>query len=232
MKTKLLLSPVILAAGIGAQAALYAPYWDGINAVVPDGSAGGYQNSQTFSGLADIRITDVNVKLDIAGGYNGDLYAYLVHDSGLAVLLNRVGRESGSAFGFGDAGFNVKLDDQAAQATDIHLYQTVPGYSLVDWAQWRSDGRGIDPLTATSAFDSASRNRLLGSFNNLNPNGTWTIYLADLVNGNESTLIGWGLEIEAVPEPMAAGLIFFALLLGGMKALCWFTGSLDRQPDR
>ena len=30
--------------------------------------------------------------LNLSGGWNGDLYAYLVHNSGFAVLLNRVGR--------------------------------------------------------------------------------------------------------------------------------------------
>jgi hypothetical protein len=42
-------------------------------------------------------ITDVNVGLQLSGGWNGDLYAYLVHSSGFAVLLNRVGRGTGNA---------------------------------------------------------------------------------------------------------------------------------------
>ena len=36
-------------------------------------------------------ISKVDVMLDLSGGWNGDMYAYLLHDGVTSVLLNRVG---------------------------------------------------------------------------------------------------------------------------------------------
>ena len=63
-------------------------------AVIPDGNLTGWSDTRTLSGAPSGPITNVSVTLDLSGGWNGDLYAYLVHDSGFAVLLNRVGRET------------------------------------------------------------------------------------------------------------------------------------------
>src|SRR5437899_5148646 len=73
---------------------------------IPDGSLIGFQDSRLLS-VPFNTIQDVTVRLNVAGvsgGWNGDLYAYLVHDSGFAILLNRVGRSSSEPFGYGDAG--------------------------------------------------------------------------------------------------------------------------------
>ena len=51
------------------------------------------------------------------------------------------------------------------------------------------------------------RRRLLGVFNGMDPNGVWSLYVSDLSAGGEGTLVGWGLEITAVPEPSAAALL-------------------------
>lgn len=221
MKKKLLIGVTLLALGFNASAPLYSFYWDNLNAAIPDGTAGGYQNSQTLSGIADWSISDVNVTLNISGGFNGDLYAYLVHDSGLAVLLNRVGRGSGSSFGYSDAGFGpdasanrFTLDDDLGN--DAHLYRTYT-YSLYGGhltGTWQPDGRDIDPLSSRAIFEAAGRDKLLSSFDGGNPNGGWTIYFADMASGNQSTLVGWGLEINAVPEPVNVALGVFGGLLG------------------
>src|SRR5688572_4200414 len=89
------------------------------NGYVPDGNTTGWADTRTISGLAE-EISDVNVTLNVSGGYNGDLYVYLQHDSGFSVLLNRVGRTTTTPFGYGDAGLNVTFNDDAAQTTDIH----------------------------------------------------------------------------------------------------------------
>jgi subtilisin-like proprotein convertase family protein len=171
-------------------------------------------------------ISDVDVKLNISGSWNGDLYGYLVHSSGFTVLLNRVGRTSSSSFGYGDGGFNVTFDDQAARTVDFHLYQTQSGYTAADitgGAAWRPDGRNIDPASSGSTFDSTTPTALLSSFNGLNPNGSWTLFLADMSGGAVSTLQSWELDITgtaAVPEPASiieAGLA--ALAIGTMVAM-------------
>jgi hypothetical protein len=74
---------------------------------------------------------------------------------------------------------------------------------------WQPDGRAIDPQSSPSAFDSASRVSF-GSYNGLNPNGTWTLFIADMSAGAQSQLVSWELDITAVPEPVNVALGIFA----------------------
>jgi subtilisin-like proprotein convertase family protein len=193
------------------------------NAIVPDGDFNGLQSSMTLSGLPN-SIVDVNVTLTISGGFNGDFYAYLFHNSASAILLNRVGRTSSSGVGYPDSGFGTNaasasftFDDQAGQ--DVHLYRT-SSFTLNGSGQltgtWQPDGRAIDPLSSGSVFDSASRSSLLNVFNGADPNGTWSLFIADVSPGGEGTLVNWGLSINVVPEPGTG-----VLILTGFAAVCW-----------
>src|SRR5882724_9275604 len=99
-----------------------------VGATIPDGNLNGLQNSQFVTSLSG-PITDLNVTLEISGGFNGDFYAFLTHDSATAILLNRVGRNSAHQVGYPDVGFGPNasanaftLDDQAAN--DIHFYRS------------------------------------------------------------------------------------------------------------
>src|ERR1043166_3027919 len=111
MKTLGLL--LVLAGGLclSAKAAVYssgALTYDSATGAIPDGSSAGWTASHTFSGVTDLTITDVSVKLNVSGGYNGDLYAYLSYNGVLIPLLNRVGVTAtggGSRFGYSDTGF-------------------------------------------------------------------------------------------------------------------------------
>jgi MYXO-CTERM domain-containing protein len=53
---------------------------------------------------------------------------------------------------------------------------------------------------------------MLSNFIGLNPNGTWTLFVADQSAGETSTLQSWSMTITGVPEPSAA-------LLGGLGVL-------------
>jgi subtilisin-like proprotein convertase family protein len=172
-------------------------------------------------------ITDVTVGMDITGGYNGDLYAYLAGpNGGFAVLLNRTGVGAGTGtpytFGYSDTGFNVTLDDTAASS--IQYYQN-SGYpaSLNGSGQltgtWQPEGVSIDPQSAPSLFASPPGSpAMLSSFDNTDPSGTWTLFLADLAAGNQSVEGSITVNIVSVPEPatlpLAAigGLALLALL--------------------
>ncbi|MSU58847.1 MAG: PEP-CTERM sorting domain-containing protein [Pedosphaera sp.] len=230
MKTRIF-SVLLLAALTGAaHATLYTyNFSTGFNnaGVIPDGNVTGWSDTRNVPnsftlGLNDTsQIVDVNVRLNVTGGYNGDLYGYLVHSSGFAVLLNRVGKTSGDAFGYGDAGMNVTFNDQTAETIDIHSYQTVGGYNasfITGGAQWRPDGRNVDPATV---LDSDSRTALLTSFNPTTADGNWTLFLADMAGGDVSTVASWGLDISVVPEPVTVALGAFGLLLGGAQILRW-----------
>ena len=74
---------------------------------------------------------------------------------------------------------------------------------------WQEDGRNVDPNAVT---DASARSAFLSSFNHLDPNGTWTIFFADMSSGDQSTFGSWSLEITAVPEPVTIALgIFFGV---------------------
>jgi subtilisin-like proprotein convertase family protein len=212
-----------LSLGLTTHASILNYNVDNIFATIPDGNLNGYQNSQTLSGIAG-EISDINVTLNISGGFNGDLYGYLYHNNTLCILVNRVGRTGSSSVGYGDAGFGLDaatnrftFDDQAGQ--DVHLYRTF-SFSLNGsgqlTGQWQPDGRNIDPLSPGSAFPGAPRSNILSVFNGMNPNGDWRIFFSDVSPGGESTLVSWGMQITAVPEPAAA-----ALLSASLAALFW-----------
>ena len=184
------------------------------NVTIPDNDPNGCQDSRDLTGISGT-ISDVEVTLNISGGFNGDLYVWLSHGTGLSILLNRVGVSSSSSVGYGNTGFgpdaqqnNFTFDDQATQ--DVHFYQA-SSYTLNANGQltgmWQPDGRILDPESSASSFDTAPRSNLLNVFNGLDPNGEWTLFAADLSSGNISTLTGWGLVITVVPEPSTFALV-------------------------
>ena len=198
---------------------IYSSFANG--GVIPDGIPSGSAGTASVSGFGS-SISDIRVNLNISGGYNGDLYASLSHGGVLVPLLNRVGVTSGDGFGYGDTGFNVTLSSSGTH--DVHFYGNYSP-AINESGQltgtWQPDGRGIDPLSAPGSFDSASRVSF-GSFNNMNPNGTWTLFMADLSGGgDQSTLLSWSLDLTVVPEPVTVALAVFAALAGGIKLLSW-----------
>jgi hypothetical protein len=93
-----------------AHAAVVQYDFPDINAMISDANPGGWSDTRTISGWsAGYTITDVKLTLNLSGGYNGDLYAYLAHDSGFAVLLNRVGRTGSDPYGYGNTGMWLAL---------------------------------------------------------------------------------------------------------------------------
>ena len=211
MKTKLLLVAVapLLAVEAQAQFPFTTNFTYNVNQVIPDGNPNGFANAQEILGLDGV-ISNVTVTLNLSGGYNGDLYVYLTHLSGFSVLLNRVGRTGGDAFGYGDAGFSVTFDDAAP--ADIHLYGGNGGLPVL--GTWQPDARNFDPA---NVVDGTLRSAYLSSFTNLSANGNWTLFIADMSGGGgPATLNSWSVTITSVPEPSAAALIG---LFGGVLAL-------------
>ena len=73
------------------------------------------------------------------------------------------------------------------------------------------DGRTTSPL---SVVNTDSQTALLNSFNTLDANGSWTLFLADMSGGDTSTLVSWGLQISVVPEPTTWAMMIFGSLAG------------------
>jgi hypothetical protein len=182
-----------------------ASFTNFVNTAIPDGNPNGVSSTLDVSGLVGT-ISKITVSLDTAGGWNGDLYAYLSYEGGFAVLLNRVGKTISDPLGYGDAGLVVTFDDSAG--SDIHSYGGNGGNPLS--GLWQPDGRNVNPQLA---LDSDPRNAGLGSFDGLAPDGRWTLFMADMAGGFSSQFVGWGLDIETVPEPSSGACFLAGLVL-------------------
>jgi len=76
-------------------------------------------------------------------------------------------------------------------------------------ATWPPDARNVDP---DFVLDTDPRTAFLSSFNGLAADGNWTLFMADMSAGDESTLTGWGLTITgSVPEPSRVLLLMLGL---------------------
>jgi hypothetical protein len=176
------------------------------NPTIVDGSGIGVYNSMDLSsaGLGH-SLVDIKVTLNISGGANSDLYGYLSYNGTMVVLLNRIGISSGNAFGNSDAGFNVTLDSSSA-----NIHNTAGG---IAGSTYSADGQNISPYSSAGSFNvnGSSSITLDNTFGGMDPNGTWTLYFADVVHGDgDATINGWSLDITAVPEPVNVALGMFA----------------------
>jgi subtilisin-like proprotein convertase family protein len=205
------------------------------------GLVGSAQAVQVFSGSLDIRdndpagqsvdfslsnlpssIADMTVTLNIIptpggdGGYNGDLFVYLKNNSAnggagvTSVLLNRTGLSLSNNEGYGDQGFAVTFS--MAAVPDIHTYQDDSSYTGTApiTGTWAADGR-LNPGAGLTGDD---RTVKLDVFQGVNPNGNWTLFLADYETSFTSTLTGVSVDITAVPEPAQTAIAFAGLLFG------------------
>lgn len=208
---KAALAALIMALALAnASAIVFSTNWT-VGATVPDNNPSGLADTRTVSGLTDMLITDVSVNLNLTGGWNGDLFAYLTHGSGFVVLLDRVGYNNVGPLGYGDAGMNVTFTSSAT--ANIHDYGGLSTFSSPPSGNWLPDNSAITVASPGS----------LASFAGLDPNGTWTLFVADLSGGSISTLAGWGLDLNLVAIPEVE--TYVAAALAGFFGAFW----LNRQ---
>lgn len=209
----------LLALGLAPARALVETHnFNALNLDIPDGDPVGLATVQNFATAISV-ITNVNLSFHLTGtpdaaprAFNGDLYAYVTHGSGISVLLNRVGRTAASPFGYDDNGFNMVFDDATANG-DVHLYRTVaapvPGTPLT--GLWRPDGRTTDP---NAVLETDPRSAFLGSLNGAGAAGDWTLFVADLSTGEQQRLSDWSLTLTGtVPEPGVGALVLAGVLV-------------------
>jgi subtilisin-like proprotein convertase family protein len=166
----------------------------GVGTTIPDNDSVGVSDTRTVSGSGISGIEIVTVTLEFSGGWNGDLYAYVQHDSGFSVLLNRPGRTLAAPDGSSTSGLNIVFDDTAP--TEIHTAIPMIGGLVI--GTFQPDGRITDPLVV---LNTDPRPATLASFNTLSADGGWTLFVADQSPGNTSTLQSWTLTITGIPEP-------------------------------
>lgn len=217
---------VAAALAVSASAAVVEFDSGPLNQWLPDDSATGF--ASTISVVDSGIVAGVSVRFELSvpanqTGWLGDLYAYLRHDDGFAVLLNRPGRTAVNPFGYGDSqSVNLTFADGALNG-DIHGYRAVAPLhssgSLVGplVGAWAPDGRAADPAVV---LDTTPRTALLDGFAGHSLDGNWTLFVADLSGGGQHRLDRWALEFEiqasVVPEPattaaaVTVGLLAFA----------------------
>jgi subtilisin-like proprotein convertase family protein len=208
MKKRILfVTGLMLLAMSHAFGALYTETFSAVNMTIPDGSPVGVRLSGTVSDIpSGWTVSGLTVSLNVSGGYNGDLYSYIVAPNGtMVVLLNQPG-VAVNGFGAGGAGMNITLLEGA------------------------SDHGSIQNETGGSVL-SGSYNAVgtLANFNGSVADGTWTLFFADLSSGGgTSTLNSWSLGITAVPEPVTTALIIFLGIITSWWLKKWCTRSASK----
>lgn len=201
---KLLISLCALLPLSASGATTYTNTWS-VSTAIPDNDDAGYTSIQNISATGLTEIQSVTVNLNFTGGWNGDLYAYLIHgDTGFAVLLNRPGRSTSTPDGSATVGLTIMLDDNAS--SDIHT--AIPMSGALVSGTYQPDGRNTDPY---AVLNTDARTAILSSFTGLDGNGIWKLFVADQSAGESSTLQSWSLTITAVPEPGTCTLLGLSL---------------------
>jgi subtilisin-like proprotein convertase family protein len=191
----------VLLVGVSARAGMYTTPAE---AAIPVGNPVGISSTITSSGFVGT-ISSLTVTLDITGGNNGDLVGYLSYDGVVVTLLNRPGVTTGNPIGSMGQGFNVTIYDSPSllnlnNALEAAGQQVQGNYNVNGTASLS----GIGQNDGSAAFATA--------YGGMDPNGTWTLFLAnDVAGGQASTLVSWGVSINAVPEPTNVALGIFGV---------------------
>ncbi len=194
-----------------------------------DGNQVGSVFTGNFTANSWERAVAVTVTLNITGGYNSDLYGYLVAPNGTVMMLvnqsaNLLGTgmnnvtltgftmSSATAFNIGGSypgaqsltAYNNPIQNPGTQSVDGNGLLTGV-YSPIGSMLY---GPGYNPANDLTA----------GQYANLPAaSGVWTLYFADMMqddggNGNH-TLNSWTLTLAVVPEPVELALGLFAVML-------------------
>jgi hypothetical protein len=193
---KTILTTLFLLAATWAQAVLTVSQTFSPGVTIPAGNPVGVVEAGTFTAAgAGNQVLGITVGLNISGGYNGSLYAYLVAPNGtLVTLMNQPG-VGVDGFGAVSSSMNITLSDTGGTS----IQDVTGGYGTT--------------LTGTYQAD-----QTLGTFGNSSANGTWEIYFANLRSGGgDPVLNSFTLNIEVVPEPVTQALVICLALLLGWK---------------
>jgi subtilisin-like proprotein convertase family protein len=207
MKKSLILTMMV--AALNAGAIIYTTNWnDGFvnGTAIPDNSPSGWSDTRTVSTMPGGTLQGVAVNLQLSSGWVGDLYAYLVSDTGFAVLLDRVGTP-GLTYGYGAATWDITLANDGFSGGNYSDIQSYCGGNL--------SGSTWNPASAD-----------LTSFVGGLPNGTWSLFIADLSGGGVTTVQNWGLQMDIVAVPELESWI--AAALAGAFGAFWLNRAIWR----
>jgi subtilisin-like proprotein convertase family protein len=192
----------MLTLALGARAGLVTQLFSP-NTAIPEGDPSGIAANGNFTAAQPgDTVQSITIDLTVSGGYNGDLYAYLVAPNGTrTTLLDQPGSAVDGGFGNPQPGLNITLSDLAA--TSI---QNIPDPAPADASS-----------TLTGTYQAA---QTLGNFGGTAANGTWSLFFADLGSGaGTPTLESYSLDLTVVPEPVNIALAIFPVGVLALTAL-------------
>jgi subtilisin-like proprotein convertase family protein len=137
------------------------------------------------------RISDVNLTLHgLSHGFAHDLFILLVAPGGRnAVVMGEAGI-NGPESAMDD--LTLTLDDEADEALPVDEPFTSGAFRPLNNAEF--DLQPIFPAPAPTPSDEVA----LSTFDGLNPNGEWQLFIVDHGGGDVGSLVdGWSLEITA-----------------------------------
>jgi subtilisin-like proprotein convertase family protein len=151
------------------------------------GPAAPYPSDNVVSGIGT-NVTDVNIRLEgLSHTYPDDIDMLLVGPQGQNLIF------------MSDAGLNTDVvnveltfDDSAAGSLPDSTPITSGTYLPTNY------GTG-DTFPGPAPAPSAATQ--LATFNNTDPNGTWSLYINDDVGGDSGSMTGWCLQIETGQGP-------------------------------
>lgn len=188
---------LLLMLPLASQAATLVTDVLNVNTPIPDNAPVGLSSTMTLVTTLT-SIENVTVNLELSNGWSGDLYCYIIHGSGFAVLLNRIGRSSLALDGASNNLLSLSLSDGAP--SDVHTGGPSSGTLT---GAYQPDGRNVSP---SNSLATTPRTAPLAGFNGLDANGEWTLFVADVASGETMTLNSWSMTITGVPEPSVGGL--------------------------
>jgi subtilisin-like proprotein convertase family protein len=177
-----------------------------VGQMIPDNNANGLSDTILVSTPVN-SITDVRITLDITGGWNGDYYACLQHGAtGFIILLDRVGTPDNGGFGYANPGFGPDSGGQQFTLADAGAF------SVHNYLAHSPFFNGSGQLTGMWQPDG---NSFASSFGGMDPNGDWTLFIADNSTVGVGTLQDWSMTVTGnVPDGGSTFGLLSAALLG------------------
>jgi hypothetical protein len=179
-----------------------------IDLSVPSGNPAGIVSALNVSGMGNILSSgdNVSVTLNISGGWNGDLYAYLSFDGQTVNLLNSPGQNTYPALGYQNAGYNnVTLSDGSYGNINTIGSFTYPGTGpqVTGGPYNPADGNAGIP----GSYNLTGGATAFQTYNGINPNGSgssgWVLFVANLNEGSPATTLdSWSLTLDTTPVPV------------------------------